>query len=405
MQKKYKQYLIHASLFIVTFFTTTLAGSFWVNSRIWLFTPYTWDDFAAGMQYSVPFLLILTVHEFGHYFTARYHKVKTTLPYYIPLPPFPGLIGTMGALIKIKEFVKSQKQNFDIGLSGPLAGYIVAIGFLVYGFTHLPDKDYIYQIHPEYLAFGDNYEEIVYTKDTFALKTDIEALTDQDMSMYPDTIRFNSPEQQGLGMMLGSNLTFMAFEKVLADPEKMPNAHEMMHYPLLFAGFLALLFTALNLLPLGQLDGGHVLYGLLGSKMHRLVAQIVFVGFVLYAGIGVITPYDQGEVLFGMNIYVSIVLYGGFLYFLFKGLKLNTTTTWLLALGVFATQFLVTFVYPNVEGYSGWLFFAFIVSRFIGVYHPITPIEEPLDMKRKVLGWIALVIFIISFSPAPIIIP
>ncbi|MEL7005594.1 MAG: hypothetical protein AAFN93_23115 [Bacteroidota bacterium] len=94
MQSKIKTYLIHSSLFVVTFITTTLSGEYWTNGKMWLQTSdYSWSDFADGMSYSIPFLLILTVHEFGHYFMAKYHRIKTTLPYYIPLPPF-LLIGT-----------------------------------------------------------------------------------------------------------------------------------------------------------------------------------------------------------------------------------------------------------------------------------------------------------------------
>ncbi|MTI19817.1 site-2 protease family protein [Fulvivirga sp. RKSG066] len=408
MNKRLKEVLVHGGLFVVTFITTTLAGSFWVNSRILLFTPYEWSDFMAGMQYSVPFLLILTVHEFGHYFTARYHKIKTSLPYYIPLPPLPGFIGTMGALIRIREFVKSKKQNFDIGLSGPIAGFVIAIGVLVYGFTHLPEKDHIYEIHPEYAPFGENYEEVVYVKDTFVLKNTVESMTGRDMSMYADTIRFNSPEQEGLSVQLGSNVIFWAFEKMLVDdPEKMPDSRELMHYPFLFAGFLALLFTALNLLPVGQLDGGHVLYGLIGAKWHRIVAQIVFVGFVFYAGIGLITPSSQVDPLFGLDQSTSFFLWMGlyvfFINLVFKGLKLNPVTTWMITLIVFTVQFTLPMVFPTIEGYSGWLLFAFIIGRFLGVYHPPVMVEEPLDKKRIILGWIALIIFIISFSPAPII--
>jgi membrane-associated protease RseP (regulator of RpoE activity) len=80
--------------------------------------------FSAGLNFPFPFLLILTVHEFGHYFVARYHKVKVTLPYYLPMPPFQFSLGTMGALIRLREKVYSKKQNFDIGLAGPLAGFV-----------------------------------------------------------------------------------------------------------------------------------------------------------------------------------------------------------------------------------------------------------------------------------------
>ncbi|HRX00750.1 MAG TPA: hypothetical protein P5280_14745, partial [Cyclobacteriaceae bacterium] len=87
-----KQALIHLSLFVVTFITTTLAGAEWTNGRSVFMPDFTFDDFLGGMSYSIPFLLILTVHEFGHYFTAIHYKVRTTLPYYIPLPPFPLMI-------------------------------------------------------------------------------------------------------------------------------------------------------------------------------------------------------------------------------------------------------------------------------------------------------------------------
>jgi len=402
MDKKIKQYLIHIALFVTTFITTTLAGSFWITSRMWPFTPYSWSDFQTGMTYSIPFLLILTIHEFGHYFTAKYHKVKTTLPYYIPMPPFAFTIGTMGAVIRIKEFVKSKKHNFDIGLSGPLAGYVVAIGLIIYGFTNLPEKDHIFEIHPEYLYFGESYDQYVYDVDTFALKSEIASLTDQDIYHLPDTIRFNTPEMEGANMSMGTNLTYWFFENyVVDDKSKLPNHNEMMHYPFLFAGFLALLFTSLNLLPIGQLDGGHILYGLIGAKWHNRVARSVFVVFVLYAGMGIITPIDKGPFIFGLPIYASIILYIGFLYILFKGFKLSTINTLTLAVIIFSIQFTLPLLSPAIEGYSGWLLFAFLIGRFLGIDHPPVPIEEPLDDNRKILGWIALFIFVISFSPMP----
>ena len=121
MIKSLKQPLIHLSLFIVTFITTTLAGAEWTYGKTILADGYTWQDFFSGMSYSIPFLLILTAHEFGHYFTAIYNKVKTTLPYYIPLPPLGFMFGTLGAVIRIKSHVHSKQQHFDIGIAGPLA--------------------------------------------------------------------------------------------------------------------------------------------------------------------------------------------------------------------------------------------------------------------------------------------
>jgi membrane-associated protease RseP (regulator of RpoE activity) len=123
MNSDQKRVLLQLVLFIITFITTTLAGAEWTYGRS-IFAPnYSWSDFFSGLEYSVPFLLILTVHEFGHYFAARYHKIKVSLPYYLPMPPMQFSIGTMGALIRLREKVYSKKQNFDIGLAGPLAGF------------------------------------------------------------------------------------------------------------------------------------------------------------------------------------------------------------------------------------------------------------------------------------------
>src|SRR5688572_2813203 len=132
MNSKLKAALIHASLFVVTFVTTTLAGAEWVHGKsVWM-PGYTLADFQSGMAYSIPFLLVLTVHEFGHYFTALYYKVKTSLPYFIPLPPLPLMLGTLGALIRIRSRIYSKQQNFDIGIAGPLAGFVVALALLWY---------------------------------------------------------------------------------------------------------------------------------------------------------------------------------------------------------------------------------------------------------------------------------
>src|ERR1043166_8120924 len=173
MNPKIKTYLIHSSLFIVTFITTTLAGAEWTYGKsllhfksaslfsMYINPDYTWANFASGLPYSICFLMILTCHEFGHYFTAVYYKVKTTLPYYIPLPPF-GLLGTLGALIRIKEPIHTNKQQFDIGIAGPLAGLVVALGFLIYGFATLPSPEYIFQFHPEYQKYGLDYAKHVY---------------------------------------------------------------------------------------------------------------------------------------------------------------------------------------------------------------------------------------------------
>ena len=329
------------------------------------------------MSYSVPFLLILTVHEFGHYFTAIHYKVRTSLPYYIPLPPFPLMFGTLGALIRLKSRVPTKQQNFDIGIAGPLAGFVIALGVLWYGFATLPPPEYIFQFHPEYEKFGLEYAKFVYT---------------------PEHL------QEGtIDIILGKNLLFLFFETFVANATNVPNVHEIMHYPFLFAGFLSLIFTSINLLPIGQLDGGHVLYGLLGFRGHRLVASIVFIVFLFYASLGVVVPGTTFEML-GIEFPhpITILLFIGFLYVCLSGLKWGWKNQLMTAVILFSVQYFLVLAFPSLRGYSGWLLFAFLIGRFIGIQHPPCEIEAPLTIERKILGWVALGVFIVCFTPAPI---
>jgi membrane-associated protease RseP (regulator of RpoE activity) len=382
MRSEQKRVLVQVLLFITTFFTTTLAGAEWCFGKSWIVyaekgifinPDFALADFMDGMQFSVPFLLILTVHEFGHYFTAMHHKVKSSLPYYIPFPPLPLSLGTMGAVIRLRSRVPSTIKNFDIGIAGPLAGFIVAFGVLYYGFATLPPAEHIFEIHPEYEQYGLDYANHVYV-----------------------------PNDSALSVTMGKNLMFAFFENVVADPERVPNVHELMHFPFLFAGFLALVFTSLNLLPIGQLDGGHVLYGLVGFKKHRIIASGIFIAFIFYAGLGLeyIAPTQPASLLVW-----TIPGYAIFLYLCFTGLRLPMKDTIMYAVAVFAVQYLLLFLFPTVTGYSGWLLFGLLIGRVLGIPHPPTEIEQPLDQKRQILGWIALVIFIICFTPSPITIP
>lgn len=371
MNPKIKSYLIHSSLFVVTFITTTLAGAEWTHGKSVLVPGYTWSDFYSGLPYSICFLTILTIHEFGHYFTARYHKVRTTLPYFIPLPPIPMMLGTLGALIRIKQRVNSTQQNFDIGIAGPLAGFVAALGFLWYGFTHLPPPEYIFEIHPEYEQFGLDYAQYVYQAGFLQNGT--------------------------MDIFLGKNLLFLFFENFVGDAARIPNVHEIIHYPYLFAGFLSLVFTSINLLPVGQLDGGHVLYGLVGNRWHGKVATVIFLAFLFYAGLGFVHPSDGFEVL----IY-KIPLFIGFMYLSMGGLALSNRDTWMYALGIFVIQYAIVNIFPLARGYSGWLLFAFLIGRFIGIQHPPSEVEEPLSPERVALGWLALLIFILCFAPNPL---
>jgi membrane-associated protease RseP (regulator of RpoE activity) len=378
MNPERKRILIQISLFIITFVTTTLAGAEWAYGKTIWSSSYTWSDFASGLEFSIPLLLILTVHEFGHYFVALYHKVKTSLPYYIPIPPIPFLpfsIGTMGAVIRLRSRPETNIKNFDIGLAGPLAGFIVALVILFYGFRTLPEPEYIFQFHPEYKEYGLNYADHVYSKE------------------------FMDSHKPMIDITIGTNLVFWIFEKLVADPARVPNSHEIMHYPLLLATYIALFVTCLNLLPIGQLDGGHVVYGLFGFRIHKTIATVSFILLMFYAGLGL--EYIDPKLPFD-SLILGIAGYVLFLYVAFSGLKRPPTTTLMYALLMFAVQFSLSVFIKGIEGYSGWLLFGFILGRFIGIEHPTSEIEQPLDPKRVVLGWLTLLIFILCFSPAPI---
>ncbi len=418
-QRKIKQYFIHLLLFLICFTTTTLAGAEWMTGNSFLFspTPLGWPDFWRGMLFSVPFLSILTVHEFGHYFAARYYRIRVSLPYYLPLwlgwlggPS----IGTIGAFIRIKSPLRTNRQIFDVGIAGPLAGFVVALGVLWYGFSHLPPREYIFNIHPEYAQFGTRYEAHVYSyqyarqQDSLRFFNSLKQAREERLVPEDRVFRFtplSEEDYQAGSLSLGTNLLFQFFSRYVAsDPQLVPNPHEMMHYPWLFAGFLALFFTALNLIPIGQLDGGHILYGLVGSRWHSVVSPVLFVLFVSYAGLGLVDW--KGELdLMGEPVphYAAIPLYVGFLYILFSRTVENPLNRLLLSTAVFAGQFLVTSFW-GLQGYPGWLVFGFVLGRFLGIYHPPAAFEEPLSLTRRVLGWISLIVFILSFTPQPFVI-
>ena len=255
---------LHLLLFGLTLVSTIYAGGQWVNRVLHyeaqgetlslLFTTVPMGWVVDGLRYAIPLLGFLTVHEFGHYFAARYHRVRTSLPYYIPFP-FNG-IGNFGAVISIRQAVPSTRKLFDIGVAGPLAGFVVALGALLYGFVTLPP--------PEYLLDLPGHE---------ALKEHI-----RQYGTFPDT----PPEPSGgaLVIVVGQTPLFWLLSQFFAH---VPPMYEVYHYPVLFAGWLGLFFTALNLLPVGQLDGGHVLYALLGATWHRRLAQ-AFVMLLLFSG-------------------------------------------------------------------------------------------------------------------------
>lgn len=376
--KNNRRLILQSLLFIATLITTTLSGAEWMFGRPFILVeqPLGWEHFWQGFWFSIPFLGILTVHEFGHYFMAKYHKVKVTLPYYIPL--WFGLgqsIGTLGAFIRIEDVIRSRKKYFDIGIAGPLAGFVVAVALLWYGFTHLPTLDYIFKIHPEYKKFGMGFARVVYNGDMSG------------------------------SIVFGDNILFWFFKTYVADPSRLPNQFEIMHYPFLLAGFLSLFFTALNLIPIGQLDGGHVMYGLIGDRATRILNPILFWGFMFYAGLGYFKP-DEFVIANNdefMTKLGGLALYIYFLHLCFSKISENPLTSWTLSLSVVFLQFCTSFLFKDIEGYSGFMAFGFLLGRVLGVYHPPTEDSAPLDWKRKALGWFALIVFVLCFSPKPFI--
>lgn len=366
---KPKEYLIHGLLLVLTLITTTLAGGEWVYSKSVLGEGdsfLTGEYFLKSMAFSIPFVGILLIHELGHFFTSVYHKVKCSLPFFIPgWLGFIGApsIGTFGAIIRMKGFVNSRKKFFDIGVAGPLAGFVIALGVLIYGFTNLPPADYIYGVHPEY--------------------------ADPNFEGYGEDV---------LDFELGGNILFSAMGELLADPERMPSMSEVIHYPFLFAGYLALFFTALNLLPIGQLDGGHIVFGLF-PRYHKEISIAVFTLFVGYAGVGMISPLMPVE-----ELMIRIPLYIGFLYICYSRTGFSTQTKLTIVLLLAASQYVLAFLKPEWEGYQGWLFYAFLLGRVMGVSHPEVSGFRSLDTKRKIIGWIAILIFAMCFSPRPFII-
>ena len=378
---------LHLLLFVLTLVSTIYAGGQWVNRVLHyeaqgqtvslLFTTVPMGWVVDGLRYAVPLLGFLTVHEFGHYFAARHHRVNTSLPYYIPFP-FNG-IGNFGAVISIRQAIPSTRKLFDIGVAGPLAGFVVALGALLYGFATLPP--------PEYLLDLPAHE---------ALKEHI-----RQYGTFPAT-----PPDPGSGALIivvGQTPLFWLLSQFFAH---VPPMYEVYHYPVLFAGWLGLFFTALNLLPVGQLDGGHVLYALLGAKWHRRLAQ-AFVFILLFSGgmgfIQEIRPalYDMGP-LWGRTAWLILAtIYYGYLYRIYDGAHrymMPGLAVLMVSVGGAAAIGPALMTY----GYTGWLVWTLLIVFLVRVEHPPVMRDEELTPTRRVLGYLAIAIFVLCFSIRPL---
>lgn len=281
----------HIVLFLLTLVTTTMVGaghyaSFLVDFGARLPALTTMQLVLNGLWFSATILGILGCHEFGHYFACRYYGVDASLPYFIPAPPF-FLFGTFGAVIRIRQRIPSKRMIFDIGIAGPIAGFVVAVPALLVG-------------------------------------------------IYLSRVVRVPPDFQGLA--LGEPLLFKAAAYLLRGPIAEPYSLNL--HPMAFAAWFGLLATALNLFPIGQLDGGHIAYAVLGRRSTLVTAAMV-------AGL-------VGLTFFSLSWLVWTVVTVGML---------------------------LTF----------------------GLRHPSTDDEDvPLDRGRLWLALAALVIFIVCFTPTPI---
>jgi membrane-associated protease RseP (regulator of RpoE activity) len=271
---------LHLGLLLATVVTTVIAGA--VQQGVDpLATP---GLLYKGIPFSFTLLLILGTHEMGHYLISRRHHLDVTLPYFIPAPPIPFIIGTFGAFIRIRSPIRDKRALLDVGCAGPLAGVLISIPVILIG-----------------------------------LKL--------------STVSVIGGKE---GLVLGEPLLFKFLSWLVLGGQG-TDANVILH-PVAFAGWIGLLVTALNLMPVGQLDGGHVAYALF-PEYHR------------YISLGVL----------------GLLVLSGFLF------------------------------------WEGWLFWAVLLT-FLGWRHP-PPYHfwVPLDRRRRLLGIITILVFVVTFTPAPFI--
>lgn len=290
-----RDWVVSGALLLLTFITASFAGLFYAAGDIGLLRALLISIANPGLivyaiSFSFPLITILLAHELGHFFACRYYGMRCTPPYFIPAPlPFTG---TLGAFIKIKSQFLHKRALFDIGVAGPLAGFIFAVPVL---------------------WIGISYSELV-PKGSLGAG----------------------------GLFFGEPIIFRLFGALALGYSS--NTHDMIAHPIAMAAWVGLLATSLNLLPIWQLDGGHICYAILGRKRQKKISVISVVLLILLSFLGWPTP---SYLLFGLILLVI-------------GLRL----------------------------------------RF---YHPPTMLEEEnLDSKRLLVGLLALLILIVCFMPVPI---
>ncbi len=252
---------INLILFILTGISVVFAGSFFeyrgpLTSDFNEALPFLLPAFYRGLAFAASLLAILLAHEFGHYLAARYHRSAVTLPYFIPFPFSP--FGTMGAFIQLKEPPKNKRILLDIGIAGPLAGLVIAIPLLFLG-LYLSQTDKL----PLFLTQGQ------------AISLEGNSL----LYLFMKFIIFG--EWLPAPVNLAGINPLIYWLRYFFTGQPVPyGAVDVLLHPVAWAGWAGLLITALNLIPAGQLDGGHILYALFGKKS-RIVLPFILVALII----------------------------------------------------------------------------------------------------------------------------
>jgi membrane-associated protease RseP (regulator of RpoE activity) len=309
--------LLHLALFLLTAFTIFEASVSGQPSGGW-----SRANVADALAFSLSLVAILGAHEMGHWVLARRHGVDASLPYFIPLPHFG--FGTLGAIIRIRSRIPTRNALVDIGAAGPLAGFLVAIPILVWGYTHAQVLDV--PLTPATFPPLESFFPTAQALFRYLVAEFHHLSTGQALPLGGESY----------GALFGDNLLTLLIQQLTVGP--LPPGKDLTANPFITAGWFGCLVTTLNLIPIGQLDGGHLAFANLGGRAVRLgkVAALGLLGLVLFFNI-----------------------------------------SWLLWL-LLAT-FAVGFRHPDVE-------------------RP----DEPLDAKRVVICIACVVVFLLCFIPSPI---
>ncbi len=229
---------LNVLLFVATIFTTLLAGSFNSGGN-----PFgNFSDILMGVPFSFSLMAILTCHELGHYFVSRKQGMLTSLPYFIPVPFH--FLGTFGAIIRMKSIVPSRKALLKVGIAGPISGFLVAFVVSVIG---------IALSEPRMVQPSSSY------------------------------------------LRLGDSLLFYILGKIIHS--SIPDGMDIFLHPMAFAGWIGFLVTSMNLMPIGQLDGGHIAYSLFLKGQKKLYIPII----LLLIGFGLLW---QGWIIWGLLAFI-----------------------------------------------------------------------------------------------------